>query len=56
MVDGCIDGYSRLITHLSIRRENLATSALDDFWVSVHEYGVPGRVRANKGNEFHHAA
>ena len=32
MVDGCIDGYSQLITYLCIKTDNLAISALDDFW------------------------
>lgn len=54
IVDGGIDGYSRLIPYLKVNTDNLSTSALSDFIVGFKEYGVPSRVRADKGSEFTH--
>ena len=51
---GCIDGKSRLVTHLGVSTNNEAMTALDYFFSSVIEFGIPGRVRADGGNEFSH--
>ena len=56
VIDGCIDGYSRVIPYLKAHTNNLAITALDDFLNGVKEFGVPGRVRADGGSEFNHVA
>lgn len=53
-MDGAIDGFSRLIPYLKVNSDNLSTSALTDFISGLKEYGVPSRVRADKGSEFVH--
>ena len=54
VVHGCIDGYSRLITHLKVTTDNLASTALNFFFESTKEYGIPGRIRVDGGSEFNH--
>ena len=54
VVNGCIDGLSRLVTHLGVSTNNLAITALNFFVSSVLEYGVPGRIRIDGGYEFNH--
>jgi len=54
VVDGGIDGYSRLVPYLKINTNNLALSACHDFFVGVRNYGVPSRVRSDHGGEFTH--
>ena len=54
VVNGCTDGFSRLVTHLDASTNNLAITALEYFFSSVLEYGVPGRIRVDGGSEFNH--
>ena len=52
VVHGCIDGYSRLVVHLNVSTNNLASTALNYFFESVTEYGIPGKIRVDGGSEF----
>uniref|UniRef100_A0A7M5XNW1 Integrase catalytic domain-containing protein n=1 Tax=Clytia hemisphaerica TaxID=252671 RepID=A0A7M5XNW1_9CNID len=54
VLDGCIDGYSRLVVLLQLHTNNLASSMLSDFLTATNCYGIPSRVRADKGGEFTH--
>lgn len=51
VIHGCIDGYSRTITHLNCATNNLATTAVQYFQQGVSKYGVPSRVRGDCGVE-----
>ena len=54
VVHGCIDGFSRLITVLKVSSDNEAITALNYFVEGIKEYGVPSRLRMDKGSEFVH--
>ena len=47
----CIDGYSRVITSLLCATNNLAATALEGFLSGVSKYGLPSRVRGDRGSE-----
>ena len=51
VVHGGIDGYSRLITFLQASPSNEAESVLSAFLNAVDEFGLPSRVRTDKGGE-----
>ncbi len=51
MVHGGIDGYSRLPVYLKASNNNKALTVLTCFQEAVAEYGVPSRVRSDKGGE-----
>jgi hypothetical protein len=51
VIFGGIDGYSRLIMYLKLSSNNSADSALNAFLTGVDEYGIPSRVRLDKGGE-----
>ena len=51
VLHGGIDGYSRLIVYLRCTTNNKAQSVFDYFWRATREYGVPSRVRSDKGGE-----
>ena len=51
---GCIDGKSRLVVSLNVATNNYAITALHNFFDSVVEYAVPGKVRVDGGSEFNH--
>ena len=51
VVHGGIDGYSRLITYLSASPNNESESVLSAFLKSIEEFGLPSRVRTDKGGE-----
>ena len=47
MVNGGIDGYSRLITFMRVIDNNRADSSLIFFKLAVETYGLPSRVRTD---------
>ena len=51
MLHGAIDGYSRLITFLQCSTNNKAETAVSLFEQALEIYGVPSRVRTDKGGE-----
>ena len=51
MIHGGIDGFSRLITFLRASSNNYASTVLSAFTSAVEEYGLPSRVRIDKGGE-----
>ena len=51
MVHGCIDGYSRRIMYLHISTNNRADTVAEAFQAAVETYGLPSRVRSDKGGE-----
>lgn len=51
VVIGGIDGYSRMVTFLSCSDNNRAGTVLKSFISGVQTYGIPKRVRSDKGLE-----
>ena len=51
VIHGCIDGYSRLITFLKASDNNRAQTVLNGFCSAVEEYGLPSRIRTDRGGE-----
>lgn len=51
VVHGGVDGYSRLPVFLHASCNNRATTVLRLFTKAVEEYGLPSRVRCDKGGE-----
>ena len=51
IVHGCIDGYSRLIVYLKIAPNNRSATVLKCFLEGVQEFGLPSRVRMDRGGE-----
>lgn len=48
---GCIDGYSRTIIYLECLTNNRASSVLSLFQEGVQNFGLPLRVRCDRGME-----
>ena len=48
---GCIDGFSRVIVYLKCFTNNLANTVLQCFINGTQEYGLPFRVRGDRGVE-----
>ncbi len=48
---GAIDGYSRLPVYLKASSNNKAETVFQCFQQAVREYGLPSRVRSDKGGE-----
>lgn len=51
VIHGGIDGYSRLIPFLRASTNNTAETALEAFLLGVNQYGLPSRVRTDRGGE-----
>ncbi|KAH3895650.1 hypothetical protein DPMN_019815 [Dreissena polymorpha] len=51
VVIGGIDGYSRMVTFMSCSDNNKAYTALESFKSGVQKYGIPKKVRSDKGLE-----
>ncbi len=51
VVHGEMDGYSRLVMFLRVASNNRATTVLMAFLNAVDEFGLPSRVRTDKGGE-----
>ena len=51
VVHGTIDGFSRLVTFLECGDNNRSDTVLRHFQKATSEYGVPSRIRTDKGGE-----
>ena len=51
IIHGCVDGYSRLPVFLQASTNNRASTILPYFINATNQYGVPSRVRCDKGGE-----
>jgi hypothetical protein len=46
-----MDGYSRMLIYLRLANNNRAETVLNCFKEGIREFGIPSRVRSDKGME-----
>lgn len=51
IIHGGVDGYSRTIVYIQCSSNNRASTVLECFRTAVAEFGLPRRVRADRGGE-----
>lgn len=51
VIHGGIDGYSRLVVYLACNTNNKAETVFKEFHKATQEYGMPKKVRSDKGGE-----
>ena len=51
VIHGAINGFSRLIVYLKVSNNNRANTVLSAFTEAVREYGLPSRIRVDRGGE-----
>ncbi|XP_038554104.1 uncharacterized protein LOC119898821 isoform X1 [Micropterus salmoides] len=51
VIHGAIDGFSRLVVFLRASNNNRSSTVLDSFISAVIHYGIPSRVRTDRGGE-----
>jgi len=51
VIHGCVDGYSRIPVYLACRDNNQADTVLQLFLKAVVEWGLPSRIRSDKGEK-----
>ena len=51
VIHGGIDGFSRVVAYLKATTNNRSDTALSAFLSGVSEYGLPSRVRTDRGGE-----
>ena len=51
VIHGGVDGYSRTIVYLKCADNNHALTVLQLFETATQEFGIPSRVRADRGAE-----
>ena len=51
VIHGGIDGYSRMVVYLACSTNNRASTVYTHFKAAIKEYGIPSRVRSDKGGE-----
>ena len=51
VVHAAIDGFSRLVTFINCATNNTAETVLEHFIRATSEYGLPSRIRTDRGGE-----